>query len=176
MLILSNKLRYWPISGQHWGIAHSGGTLVTFPFGFSQFCRKLDLNCLFLIIVVPIFLWARDNLLGGQFWATGRLNLLCGQMPNQLTCYLPPCTYQPLRFSIIWKIDKNSMYMYSPYKSASQRSSYFLCSGCSNRNLLTSSPSLHNVLILSQFRIRFMALYLLIWLTFCFMLNLLSNC
>ena len=39
----------------------------------------------------------QDNLLGGQIWAMGRLNLLGGQnnllggqLPTQLTCYLPP--------------------------------------------------------------------------------------
>ena len=30
-----------------------------FSFGVSQFCKKIGLICLFLIIVVPIFLWAR---------------------------------------------------------------------------------------------------------------------
>ena len=41
----------------------------------------------------------QDNLLGGQFWAMGRCNLLggqsnslAGQMPTQLTCYLPSCS------------------------------------------------------------------------------------
>ena len=44
------------------------------------------------------FFCGQDNLQGGQFWAMGRLNLLGGQinlldgqMPTQLTCYLPPC-------------------------------------------------------------------------------------
>ena len=43
------------------------------------------------------FFCGQDNLLGGQFWAMGRFNLLGGQsnllggqMPTQLTCYLPP--------------------------------------------------------------------------------------
>ena len=43
------------------------------------------------------FLCGQDNLLGGQFWAVGRFNLLGGQnnllggqMPTQLTCYLFP--------------------------------------------------------------------------------------
>ena len=43
------------------------------------------------------FCW-QDNLQGGQFWAMGRFNLLGGQndliggqLPTQLTCYLPPC-------------------------------------------------------------------------------------
>ena len=44
--------------------------------------------------------WAmgRVNLLGGQFWAMvrvnllgGQINLLGGQILTQLTCYLPPC-------------------------------------------------------------------------------------
>ena len=68
-----------------------------FPFGASTFCKNLGLNYLFLIVVVPIFLWARYiYLLDRQFWAMGRLNLLGGQMnllgwqmPTQLTCYLP---------------------------------------------------------------------------------------
>ena len=67
-----------------------------FPFGVSQFCKNLSLNSLFLIIVV-LFFCGQDNLLGGQFWAMdrfnllgGQINLLGGQMPTQLTCYLPP--------------------------------------------------------------------------------------
>ena len=49
------------------------------------------------MIVVPIFLWARYGLMGGKKWAMGKFNLLGGQrnllggqMPTQLTCYLPP--------------------------------------------------------------------------------------
>ena len=67
-----------------------------FSFGVSQLCKNSCLNCLFWIVVVPIFC-GQDNLLGGQFWAMGRLNLLGaqtnllgGQMPTQLTYYLPP--------------------------------------------------------------------------------------
>ena len=48
------------------------------------------------MIVAPIFC-GQDNLLGGQFWAMGKLNLqggqiylLDGQIPVQLTCYLNP--------------------------------------------------------------------------------------
>ena len=70
-----------------------------FPCGVSQFWKTLGLNCLFLINLVPICC-GQDNLLGGQFWAMGRLNLLGGQinllggqMPTQLTCYLPPWPY-----------------------------------------------------------------------------------
>ena len=44
------------------------------------------------------FLSGQDNSMIGQFWAVGRFNLLGGQsnllggqMPTQLTCYLPPC-------------------------------------------------------------------------------------
>ena len=44
------------------------------------------------------FFCGQDHLLGGQFWAMGRFNLLGGlsnllggQMPTQLSCYLPPC-------------------------------------------------------------------------------------
>ena len=44
------------------------------------------------------FFYGQDDLLGGQFWAMGRFyslggqnNLLGGQLPIQLTCYLPPC-------------------------------------------------------------------------------------
>ena len=43
------------------------------------------------------FFCGQNNLLGGQFWAMGRFNLLGGQskllggqMPTQLTCHLPP--------------------------------------------------------------------------------------
>ena len=49
---------------------------------------------------MPIFC-GQDNLLGGQFWAMGRFNLLGGQsnllggqMPTQLTYYLPPCHWE----------------------------------------------------------------------------------
>ena len=36
------------------------------------------------------FFCGQDNLLGGQFWAMGRFNLLGGPMPIQLTIiYLP---------------------------------------------------------------------------------------
>ena len=41
--------------------------------------------------MVPIFSVGKIiNSLGGRFLAMGRLNLLGGQMPTQLTCYLPP--------------------------------------------------------------------------------------
>ena len=43
------------------------------------------------------FSYGQDNLLEGQFWVMGRFNLLDGQnnllggqLPTQLTCYLPP--------------------------------------------------------------------------------------
>ena len=72
-----------------------------YPFGISQFCNNLGLNFLFLIIWCPFFC-GQDNLLGGQFWAMGRLNLLGGQinllggqMPTHLTCHLPPCIIMP---------------------------------------------------------------------------------
>ena len=46
------------------------------------------------------FFCGHDNLLGGQFWAMGRFNLLGGlnsllsvKLPTQLTCYLPPCSW-----------------------------------------------------------------------------------
>ena len=45
----------------------------------GQVCKNLLLHRLVSIIVVPIFMWAR--LLGGQFWAMGRLNLL-GRQSN----------------------------------------------------------------------------------------------
>ena len=72
------------------------GTRVEFPI--NQFSTNLGLNCLFVIIIVPIFFFCgQDNLLGVQFWAMGRFdllggqnNLLGGQIPTQLTCYLPP--------------------------------------------------------------------------------------
>ena len=71
-----------------------------FQLGVSQFCMNLGQNCLFVIITVPIFFCGQDNLPGGQFWAMGRFNLLGGQsnlldgqMPTQLTCYLPPCIW-----------------------------------------------------------------------------------
>ena len=35
------------------------------------------------------FFCGQDNLLGGQFWAMSRFILLGGQLPTQLTCYLP---------------------------------------------------------------------------------------
>ena len=54
-----------------------------FPFGVSQFCKNLGLNCLFLIFVVP-----KVINLGDEFWAMGKLNL---DFLTQLTCYLPPC-------------------------------------------------------------------------------------
>ena len=52
-----------------------------------------------VIITVPIFFCGQDKLLSGKFWAMGRFNLLGGQknsllggqLPTQLTCYLPPC-------------------------------------------------------------------------------------
>ena len=48
--------------------------------GVSQFCTNLGLNCLFLILKVHIFFFCgQDNLLGGQFWAMGRSDLLGGQ-------------------------------------------------------------------------------------------------
>ena len=60
-----------------------------FPFGVCQFCKNVGLNYLFLIIVVPIFLWARIIYWVGNFgqWA-GWIYWAGGQMPTQLTCYL----------------------------------------------------------------------------------------
>ena len=52
------------------------GVSTGFP---SQFCLNLGQNCLFVIIIVPFFFCVQDNLLGGQFWAMGRFNLLGGQ-------------------------------------------------------------------------------------------------
>ena len=58
------------------------------------------------------FFCGQDNLLGGQFWAMGRFNLLGGQnnllggqLPTQLTCYLPPCSGLYL-FSSLLEIKK----------------------------------------------------------------------
>ena len=62
-----------------------------YQLGVSQLCTNLSLKFLFVIIIVPVFFCGQDNLLGGQFWAVGRFNLLGGQMPTQLTCYLPLC-------------------------------------------------------------------------------------
>ena len=67
-----------------------------FPLGVSEFCKNKS--------KLPIsnksdahFFCGQDSLLGWQFWAMGRFNLLGGQsnllggqMPTQLTCYLPP--------------------------------------------------------------------------------------
>ena len=68
-----------------------------FPLRVSQLCKNIaGLNCLLLIIVVPTFC-GQDNLLGGKFWAMGRLNLLGGQinlLGGHLICYLPPCYKQ----------------------------------------------------------------------------------
>ena len=71
--------------------------MMGFPT-WSQSCTNLGLICLFVIIIVPIIFCGQDNLLGGQFWAMGRFNLLGGQsnllggqMPTQLICYLLPC-------------------------------------------------------------------------------------
>ena len=67
-----------------------------FRLGVGQFCTGLRQNGLLVITIRLFFLW-QDNLLGGQFWAIGRFNLLGGQgnllggqMPTQFTCYLPP--------------------------------------------------------------------------------------
>ena len=58
-----------------------------FQLGISQFCTNLGLNCLFVIIIGAFcFVFSpvdktggQDNLLGGQFWAMGRFNILGGQ-------------------------------------------------------------------------------------------------
>ena len=111
-------LRYWIF----WGYS-SGVSLL----GYSQLCKNLCLNCLFLtqflIIVVPIFFCEQDNLLGGQFWAMGRLNLLggqinlqCGQMPTQqLTCYLPPCLHVGLLYTYPFHSKCSSDSIFTPY-------------------------------------------------------------
>ena len=76
---------------------------------------KTSINCLFLIIMIPIFFCGQDNLLGGQFWAMdgfdllgGQINLLGGQMPTQLTFffYLPEA--QDLKKKKKKKIDPRS--------------------------------------------------------------------
>ena len=72
------------------------------PPKIGRVCKNLHLNC--------IVSFGQDNLLGGQFWAMGRLNLLDGQsnllggqMPTQLTCYLPPWSHERLNWLwIIW--------------------------------------------------------------------------
>ena len=66
-----NKLRYWPILGQHWGIAHSAGAPVGSQLGISEVYTNLGLNCLYLIIIVPIFSVGKIIYLVGNFgqWA-----------------------------------------------------------------------------------------------------------
>ena len=66
--------------------------------GLVRFAKKLHLNCLVLIMMVPNFPVGWLIYWVGSFWAMGRFNLLGGQsnllggqMPTQLTCYLPPC-------------------------------------------------------------------------------------
>ena len=68
-----------------------------FQLGVSQFYTNLGLKCLFVIIIVPIFSVGKIIYWVGNFWAMGRFNLLGGQsnliggqIPTQLTCYLPP--------------------------------------------------------------------------------------
>ena len=79
------------------------------------------------------FFSGQDNLLSGQFWAVGRLNLLGGQinllggkMPTQLTCYLPPCHIGQkavvtalLSMKVLWDIqedDPNNAFLTPPKK------------------------------------------------------------
>ena len=65
-----------------------------FSFRGSQLCKNLGLKLLLISdnCGAPFFC-GQDNLLGGQCWAMGRLNLLGGLinlLGGQLTCYLPP--------------------------------------------------------------------------------------
>ena len=60
------------------------------------------------------FFCGQDNLLGGEFWAMGRFNLLGGQsnsqggqMPTQLTCYLPPWSEH---LGVLTKEDKRGIH------------------------------------------------------------------
>ena len=68
--------------------------LFLFLFLLLFFC----FFCFLFFVFVVFFFCGQDNLPDGHFWATGRFNLLGGQnnilggqMPSQLTCYLPPC-------------------------------------------------------------------------------------
>ena len=78
-----------------------------FPFGLVSFAKKnFCLNC--LLCCCPLFC-GQDNLLGGQFWAMGRLNLLGGQInllggPTQLTCYLPPWLTEGCQNFSNWRV------------------------------------------------------------------------
>ena len=64
---------------------------VTFETNFRDILRIFNnFSCTFFC--------GQNNLPGGQFWVMGKFNslggqsnLLGGQMPTQLTCYLPPC-------------------------------------------------------------------------------------
>ena len=69
-----------------------------FQLGISKFCTKLGLKMSVCENRSSYFFCGHDNLLGGQFWAMGifnllggQNNLLVGQLPTQLTCYLSPC-------------------------------------------------------------------------------------
>ena len=60
------------------------------------------------------FCWL-DNLLGGQFWAMGSFNLLGGQsnllggqMPTQLTCYLPRFPHHTQKLNLNLQLSKVS--------------------------------------------------------------------
>ena len=87
VLILSNKLRYWQISGQHSKVlpinSYSGGAQVEFPFVVSQFCINLGLTCLFLVKLVPIFYVGKIIYWVGNFgqwagWINGWANQFTG--------------------------------------------------------------------------------------------------
>ena len=65
--------------------------------GLGNFAKTEIKMSIFSLLGCPYFS-GQGNLLGGQFWVMGRFNLLGrqnnllgGQMPTQLTCYLPPC-------------------------------------------------------------------------------------
>ena len=79
MLILSNKLKYWQISGQHYKVLPIKDLLTPilgvlewgFPFGVSQFCKNLGLNCLCLIKIGAHFSMGKIIYWVGNFgqWA-----------------------------------------------------------------------------------------------------------
>ena len=67
------------------------------PLWVGQFWQKFTSDLFSFDKLGCPFSCGQENLLGGQFWAMGRLNLLGGQsnllggqMPTQFTCYLPP--------------------------------------------------------------------------------------
>ena len=85
------------------GIAYTGVLDRGFPFWeLVNFTKTSGLHCLFLLIVIHIFLW-QDNLLGGQFLGNGQVEFTGWAFPHPINVF-----YLPVSVSLAPKMSKKA--------------------------------------------------------------------